>query len=269
MCAIGLAACGGEPRSVKLDVVTATSCLQPYDISCVSALRVKMWGPDRAYRGHCVDLSDAGIDEFGDFSRAEKTLVLEEVRARAEVRIEVRGYRRPDTETPPCDVPGRPDADVHLMFWGASALVDLTAPDLDPASPGNNSVIPVEVECRPKCDCHFIGTSCPTALEHGICGPPVTRLCGERGCSDDLACWDGMGLCQDEVCLPQPDQFCYECASSDACASGVCVRHTVSSPAIDESFCSTSCPPAGPIYVPCPSGTGCRRLGDGFWSRVP
>ncbi len=259
--AVACGCAGGDARQVRLELITRSSCrLINYDISCVDSLWVGYRGEDQDYRSRCLELRPEGLTTLSELINASaKLIVLDEVRARGRVRVELRGYHALD-DTRACT---SLSAD-KLLLWGSSALVDLRDEELE--------VLNVEIECRPLCDCRLIADgSCALPLAAGVCGPPATVSCAGRSCTDALDCFDGELECLDQVCEPLQGGLCADCAGAAACQTGPCVQHSYqdSRTTVDETYCAEVCPPAGDATWPCPSGMSCKRLGDGVFSLVP
>jgi hypothetical protein len=258
----GLAAACGDtgPRPVQLQLITRGSCSpSAYDLSCVRSLRVQMFSEERSYRAQCLTLSPA-FESWGDLvSSRDLLFVLEGVRARANVRIEIRGYHN-RIENDPCESLN----DESLMFWGTSQLVDLSQPDTD-------NVV-VHVDCRPKCDCRLIDNgACTAALVRGVCAPRLLLTCRDRACT--TGCFDGLLDCDSGTCVPSGGGMCFDCAASSECDSNMCIHHTyqVGNYDIDEAFCAYEplCPPPSGWAHACPEGLPCTQIDGVSFSLLP
>lgn len=251
--ACACAGCGGEEaRNLRLELLVRGSCMPSthYDLSCVHAIEVGLVAGGQQHRRQCTVVT-------GRFSTMQELVanrdfvpLLQEVRARPDARLDVRGYAAID-KSPCVDT-----TDADLVFWGTSAAVDLSDEAL--------TTVTVELECRPECDCAAMvegEAGCPHELTPGVCAPPSNRPC-RRQCDIAEDCYDGLIQCGgDGICAPESGETCAVCASSDECDSGLCV-HNTDEP--NEWFCAPACP-ALPNVDPCPPRMSCKRLGNGVF----
>ncbi|MFC1609720.1 hypothetical protein ACFL6C_02065 [Myxococcota bacterium] len=269
------AACGGsDARPIRLELhhdMFSCRSSTSYDISCVNSLVVQYIvlqdGEEKKFRGKCTDVSgDYGVlqDLLAD---RDTRFWLQDVRARKNVRVEIRGYHGFDAG--PCSQPLDELDPKALVFWGSSDFVNLTKP--------SSTEIDVWFECRPNCNCRAIAdlqvVQCPIDLVPGVCTRPSTKSCRTKPCEVREDCYDGAIDCNANVCTAPPKALCRDCANDDACDSGICVHQTYtppgeSAPDIDENFCTIQCPPEDGTAWPCPTDMTCKRLGDGVFERV-
>jgi hypothetical protein len=250
-----LAACRGSgDHAVRVELQLRASCLPSthYDVSCVQALRLDVRdGDSNTLASGCTSLDGRYATMQDMLAEPSSLSLLTGVQVDRPVRVELRGYQVIDK--PPCtDL-----TDEEIMFWGASRLVDLADPSL--------TTLPVEVECRPMCDCstlEIMAPTCPAALTPGACAPAPTQLCRTQ-CDDDHGCYDGLMHCGDRICVPEPQAMCADCASDAECTSGLCVVNTRTG----EHFCSSPCPPL-PAVDPCPTWMSCKSLTSGTFTRA-
>lgn len=264
---LGLWACAGAPRPVRIDLDLRPSCgiaSTLYDLSCVRALEVRLVDLEgNVVASQCTPTELGLFDNFSELlGRDEPLFVLEDITPMRDVRFEVRGYHRvlSGADKPACEDLQREE----LMLWGTSAIRDLTVPDL--------REVTVFLECRPSCDCGDLDQSCPLALEEGICTPP-RGLC-RKTCEVHGDCYGGEEAdmaCIDDRCQPDATGgMCGDCAV-DACQIGlacaVCVDPTrCEQPA--EPFCALPCP-QGDAADPCPAPMSCSRPGAGRYTLLP
>ncbi|OGQ89016.1 MAG: hypothetical protein A2289_18545 [Deltaproteobacteria bacterium RIFOXYA12_FULL_58_15] len=260
-----------ESRAIRLHHVTRGSCRPTnYDVSCVASIKVQMFGPDQPFRSSCTSLSrDESVDTLRElFQDGERLFVLNDVRARESVQIQMWAYHSLDS-TDPCDSLDRS----KLIFWGSTDFFDTTSPE--------TADVDIAIDCRPKCDCRSIDEElCGLDLVDGICGPPDALPC-EKSCNTDNGdndCYDGRLTCTPESCTSgthgdtcceaAAGDLCSSCNSASACNTGLCVQHRYTAEeandSFEESFCAETCPPLDGSATPCPSGMGCRRLGGVF-----
>ena len=263
---LAVAACNSDsPRPVRLELILRGSCplsTHSYDISCVRSLVVSTIGEEGELdREQCTAISEPFANMQALVASHQVVEVLAGARARSGMRVELRAYHAVDKA--PCTA--LDDAD--LLFWGASAVVDLTDTALE--------VLPVELECRPECDCADFDTAaarCPLAMPAGICAPPATLAC-RKPCELANDCYGGLLACEpgacsggasSDCCTAEARQTCSPCGSDADCDSGVCVHNTG---APDEWSCAEVCPPL-PGVTPCPPSMSCKRLDNGTYVRV-
>ena len=258
--ALGLVAAGhgcGEDRAVRIQLQLHASCLPTtqYDVSCMQALRLDVLDARGALVGStCTDVAGRYATMQNLLAEPDGLLLMAEVRPRAGVRLELRGYHVID-KAPCTDL-----RDEELMLWGSSRSVDLDDEAL--------RTVAIEAECRPGCDCSALqgitqGTGpCVPALSPGACAPAVNQLCRAE-CDDDHDCYGNLMTCGDRRCTPEPTALCAACEGDGDCASGLCVENT----ATGERFCASACPPL-PDVAPCPLWMSCKALGGGPWVRV-
>jgi len=248
--AAALAGCGSQPRGVKLDLHFSTSCPatpKSYDLQCVEALEGQVLDEDGVVlSSQCNELSSATfVSAYELVNSTELVPVLENVAPRAKAMIGLRGYHARLSDL--CQEDG-------LMFWGRSDVIDLTDLDL--------TRVDIDIECRDDCDCESFADedpACPLAFgeTQRVCAP--TFECG-KSCDSTPECWDSAAECVDNVCRPlAPGQMCDDCFSANDCGDGLaCVRHTTTSPFVDETFCALLCPAEG--LTACPGRMGCLRV---------
>ena len=85
---------------------------------------VAMFDDEQPFRSQCTALSPVFATWQELVSYKGTLFVLDQVRARKNVRLEVRGYHN-IIENDPCENP----SDEWLMLWGTSDVVDLTSAD--------------------------------------------------------------------------------------------------------------------------------------------
>jgi hypothetical protein len=221
-----------------------------------------MVGEGRAFRQHCEVLGSGVYTTLNELiARKEPLTMLEGVRARRNVRVEVRGYHALDNVTPCSDVGGNSS---NLIFWGSTDWLDLDDPSL--------TAVSVTLECRPRCDCRFIDEGgCEAELEEGVCAPAPSLECSKERCREDDVCFGGRLDCVDQLCQPLSDSdICAACTSGADCDSNICVHHTFSdtNTEIDEQLCLEACPPVDGSAMSCPSGMSCKRLDGVLFEKV-
>jgi len=184
------------------------------------------------------------------------------VRARKNVRIELRGYHGIGGYDP-CE---SLSAD-RLVMLGTSEPVNTTSAEV--------TTINIPVDCRQRCDCRFMtddnDASCVPTLERGVCAPLVRRTCRERPCIPS-GCFDELLQCISGICEPAERGVCAFCDGSRDCDSGLCVHHTYHHDVdVDEKFCADAarCPPVDGYAHACPEGMQCTKLGDGLFELLP
>ncbi len=246
----------GDLAPVRLELLVRGSCppsTASYDISCVQALSVGLVGADgRRFRSACTVLAGKYPSLVDLIASDDVVTVLERIRARHNVRLELRAYKGSDGE--PCSDLN----DQDLMFWGASDVVDLSDEAL--------TEVVVSIECRPDCDCADLAdpVRCPADLPMGACARAANLTC-RRSCDPaDGACYGGAAECTTNVCDGNPgatccgnppDGLCMPCSTSADCASDMCIENTQT----NERFCSEACPPL-PWSYPCPLHMSCKRI---------
>lgn len=258
--AVGLAVgCGdGDTRPVQVQLINRGSCSPTnYDLSCMRSLRVQMFTDDQPYRAQCTAVNFATWQAL--VSSRDTDYLLEDVRARKDVRLEVRGYHNIGGVDPCEDL-----SDDRLVLWGTSDTVDLTG--------AGTTTINIHVDCRPKCDCRFMSDlTCAPDLVRGVCAPLLRRTCRERSC--DTGCFDELLACNSNICEPDDRGVCDACEGSADCDSSLCVHHTYDFAEyhVDEKFCADAarCPPLEGWAYSCPEGMQCTKLGDGFFDLLP
>jgi hypothetical protein len=249
-----------------------TSCpaaTRNYSLRCIDSLVVRLVGADgQPFRRQCTAITQPYDSMQALVSSTNVVEVLKDVRARSDVRLELRAYHGTEGVAP-CDLALLDDA--HLMFWGMSAVTDFTDQSRDEVT--------VEIECRPECDCDDLvdaAQRCPPEMLGGVCAPPANRLC-RKECESADNCWGGslsceIGTCEAGVsgtvkcCAPVAGRICSPCAYDSECESGLCVHNTTAG--VDEWFCADPCPPL-PDVTPCPTDMSCKRLGNGVYERAP
>ncbi|MBI3180075.1 MAG: hypothetical protein HYZ27_10465, partial [Deltaproteobacteria bacterium] len=205
----------GDLAPVRLELLVRGSCppsTATYDISCVQALTVGLVGADDTrFRTDCTVLAGQYATLVDLIASQQLTTVLEHIRARNDVRLELRAYKGADGE--PCS-----DLDdSNLMFWGSSELVDLSDESL--------TEVIVSIECRPDCDCADLAdpVRCPAELPVGACARAANLTC-RRSCNPvDGACYGGAAQCSTNVCDGDPDTTC--CGNPP---NGLCMSCTTS-----------------------------------------
>jgi len=246
---VAAAGCSSGPRVIQLELGFQSSCgssSRTYDISCIAALEIRLVSSTTGeiVESKCTPISGlyASINEM---ITAIELLAVLETKAYTDVQVEMRGFH--SFNKPACSEL----TDGELMLWGKSGTVDLSSRSLDK--------VRVVFECRAGCDCAALDASptvCPAQLIPGICGPGVNQLC--RGACDKAAdCFGGELSCAQQVCTPLPsgDGMCRDCATSNECPAGHCVRNTTT----NEHFCARACPPLAGAD-PCPAEMACRQV---------
>lgn len=243
------AACSVEPRQVRLELLTRSSCgwsTQSYDTSCVSSLDVRLLKSDGSVlRSRCTSITGRFSSLAALVGNADVLPLVEDLHPRDNVVIELRAYHSRDKT--PCVEP-TPD---ELMLWGRSEPVDLTDDAL--------TVVNVVLECRPECDCAALDadpTRCPATLTPGVCAPPLEVSCA-KACVDSSDCYGARLVCIDEACTPEARKLCAVCTSGADCDSGLCVENSVRA----EKLCVDRCPPTDSAAA-CPDLMSCKRVGD-------
>jgi hypothetical protein len=256
------AACGdGDAQSVQVQLIGRSSCPNVYNLSCMHSVRFQMFSDDQEFRQRCTPLAPP-FETWQAFVSSRETLfVLENVRARENVRLEVRGYHNLGDENDPCENL----TDDRLLLWGTSEPFDTTE--------SSAGTINVFVDCRPRCDCNFIGNTCASDLVRGVCAPLLRRTCRNRDCTTSDDCFDSLLRCESNICEPSARGVCDVCEASTDCNSGLCVHHTYQAGEydVDEKFCADDarCPPLDGWAHACPEGMACTRLNDGFFDLLP
>lgn len=269
-----LMACGdAEPRKVRLELVLRGSCprsTKTYDLTCARSLVIAVVGVNgQRFKSQCTDLNGRFDSLQALIASTDVLAVLEEVKARDAVQIELRAYHGGALQKAPCTEL----ADNDLLLWGISPPIDLTNPDL--------TQVLVNLECRPECDCLAFDQAperCPLELPMGICAPPENLAC-RKLCDSNSSCWDGLLTCEvgtctigsdDKCCTPEASGVCSPCDANGQCDSNICVHNLddLDDPKDpDEWFCAEPCPPL-PNVSPCPSRMSCKRLGNGTYERA-
>ncbi len=251
-----LAGCGNQPRGIRIDVKTGASCTATpsgYNIECVSAFEARLLDENlEVLETNCAEVSAGVFESANDlYTVTEVVPVLENIQPREAIYIELRGYHDlVVSEQCQQETPSRDD----LMFWGRSALLDMTDDSLE--------VIDIDIECRDACDCGAIDNdaACPLALTESVrvCTPPL--LC-RSSCGSSADCWDDEVSCQAEHCAPKLEEgMCFACDSNLDCTDGLaCVSHTTGE--LTERFCARLCA-SDTELVACPDTMGCL-LPDG------
>lgn len=246
------AGCGNQSRGVRLDINFHSSCTTSpgnYNIECVSA--VEAWLLDKnseTLESDCTELDSGAFQSAYELVKGgELVPVLENIRPRENVMIELRGYHGIVRDA--CREPESPLDD--LMFWGRSGLVDLTDESLEK--------IDIDIECRAGCDCKELddNPACPLALAETtrVCSPPLRC---RQTCNGTSECWDSAMPCSNNECQPYDEQMCFACDSANDCGEGlVCVRHTTD---YVEDFCAKICPLFATGLDACPGKMGCLTV---------
>lgn len=257
------------PAELSLQIGTRQSCGVPsgldYDTSCLAAVDVLVLNEStEVLEERCVTLEER-VGELRELVRGEALLKTSGLSAQGRVIFEVRGLHDagvgadggPVTADDLCDRPAQAD---HWLFWGRSALVDLSKYNAG----GGTDVIPIVVDCRDctwteGCSsslcygCGGFGANCPAALPTSFCTP--VSAC-DKSCEDSLDCFDGALPCVGNQCADEEAQgrLCGACNDSGlGCADGFTC---VGSPGAHQGLCAPLCPDEL-----CPAGTRCTRLG--------
>ena len=92
---VALVGCGdGDARPVQIQLLNRGSCSPPqYDLTCMRAIRVQMFSEEQSYRAKCTQVAPAFATWQELVSSRKTDFLLEEIRARKDVRIEIRGYQ--------------------------------------------------------------------------------------------------------------------------------------------------------------------------------